>query len=144
MSARRCDKCRNWKTCPGLYIYFEPREIKWCWHQVIWLIRNKDCLDEYLYPPDPFAGEAAESGHSGVNVSKKTVENIKAELDLRLTATGRDGETLVHELTALGATWTNLSYAARTALIYSVGKRRRQKFGEWKSDREYYKTVKSR
>ncbi len=138
MSARLCNSCRDWRKCGGLYLYFEPNEIKWCWHQVIWLIRNHDYLSEYLYPPDPAISDAGDIRAPGVSVSRETIKNIKSEFELRLTATGRDGDTLYHDVRTLGATWETLAYAPKTALRYMCGKRKHQKFGEWKSDREYY------
>lgn len=143
MSFRLCDNCRSWRGCPG-YEFFEPREISFCFHQCVWLISVLDILEDGEYPPDPvptgYAGGDKPRFRSGGAFI--TAASLFAEIDWRLKRADGDGETLKHEVQQLGVTnYLNLSRAARNALSYVAGYKRKPKYGRWLANREYYRAL---
>ena len=46
-----CEKCSDWKNCPG-YEHFEPADIKPCPHQVRWILENYEDIDKGIWPVD--------------------------------------------------------------------------------------------
>jgi hypothetical protein len=99
--------------------------------------------EEHAWPPDP-----TPTGYVGMNkpqyrdeASFTTSVRIFGELKLRLELAGwklwGDGDTLKSEVLA-GLTITELSRAARNALGYIAGeKRKRQKYGRWLAKKNY-------
>ncbi len=141
MSYRRCDNCRTWKYCRG-YDWFQPFEIErnFCKLQVLFLIGIVETLEIGEYPPDPaptgYVGGNTGGFRSGARFQRPA--DLYSELTSRISRTGKDGDTLLHEVRHLGATLHNLSQAARNALGYCCGeKRKRQKYGIWLSRRKY-------
>jgi hypothetical protein len=140
MSLRRCLSCRNWKSCNG-YEWYAPTEIVFCFSQVIFLLIHLDILEVGEYPPDPTpTGYSALGGkpqfRSGGNFI--TAAGLFAEIDWRLRRADGDGDTLRHEVQKLGVTnYLALSRAARNALAYCAGYKRKRKYGLWLSQRQY-------
>lgn len=140
MSYRRCDKCRSWRNCRG-YSWYQPFEIEnnYCKVQFIYLIDILDTLGAGIYPPDPaYSGYTELIGKPIFGPKKHTANDIHAEVTARIDRTEDDGKTLVHEVKVLGAQLFNLSGAARNALNYCVGeKRKKLDYGIWLSQRRW-------
>jgi hypothetical protein len=64
-----------------------------------------------------------------------------AEITLRLARTGSDGETLVHEVQTFNAGYQYLSRAARDALSYVSGARRKGNYKHWLGNRKHRKML---
>jgi hypothetical protein len=147
MSLRRCLSCKRWVGCPG-FDWYEPREIVFCFPQVIFLIFHADILEIGEYPPDPTpTGYSALGGkpqfRSGGNFI--AAAGLFAEIDWRLRRADGDGDTLRHEVQKLGVTnYLALSRAARNALSYVAGwKRKPAKYGRWLANRAYYRALRA-
>lgn len=87
-----CKECRKkWADCPG-FEFYTPAEIRFCPHQVTWLIGQLALLRVGSRPSDQ-----KETGYTGSKgkVSQKayfeTPVSVAAELDWRLERCGLDG-----------------------------------------------------
>jgi hypothetical protein len=137
---RRCLACKDWRACPG-FEWYEPREIRWCFNQCLWVIQFMSILEIGEYPPDPtptgYVGFGSKPQfRSGGNFI--TAAGLFAEIDWRLRRADGDGDTLKHEVQKLGVmNYLALSRAARNALAYVAGYKRKRKYGLWLSQRQY-------
>jgi hypothetical protein len=52
MSLRRCHDCDDWSRCVG-YPYFTPGDIRFCYHQVLWLVSARESLKSMAWPGEP-------------------------------------------------------------------------------------------
>jgi hypothetical protein len=139
-----CDCCKN--PCPSIHTDYHPiNEIRFCRVQVLWLIEYIDILRDGNYPKQP-----KETGYVDSIIQRRPSQEagfvnaalVAAELDARLQATKKDGETLEHEVRVLGVdVYELLSPAARNALGYCSGwKRKRLKYSAWFKQGNYRRT----
>lgn len=127
MNYRPCP-CRSWGKCQGFDDYHLWHIIP-CKAQVVWLLAG-EC--EFV------RNEAPGSRRVLPHASFVPLADLRAEVDYRLDRTGRDGETLVHEVRVLGVRrFPALSQAARDAVNYIAGrKRKRMSYRRWIDQRE--------
>jgi len=125
--------CKDWGKCDGKdkkgeWFEFAVHNIIPCKVQVIWMLSGAD-----------FAVEGG-SGSQHILPHARFVPqcDLWAELEYRLGRTGRDGETLVHEVVMLHVSQLrDLSDVARDALNYVAGSRRkRTTYSRWLAQRE--------
>lgn len=125
-----CDECLKKCSYPNCS-YYPMSAIRYCRPQIFFLIENLDYLVDDIYPDDP-----QPSGYTKIDPSIRiqfketvTISNVKLiylDISTRLKRCGKDGETLIHEITKLHAFYYNdLSQAARDALNYISGFRRK-------------------
>ena len=128
MTWRPCP-CKSWGNCRGFDDY-ELTDIIPCRVQTIYLVKG---VVEFVSDDSP--GSRRIRPHA----SFVAVSDLIAEFEFRLSRTGRDGETLVHEVRELGVyEASKLSQAARDALGYIAGrKRKRRSYAQWLADRRY-------
>lgn len=126
MSYRPCS-CKNWGNCKGYEIYY-LNEIIPCKAQIIWLIKG-----DIEFDTDDSQGSRRVRPHA----SFVALSDLVAEFELRLGRTGRDGETLCHEIRNLNVyEYRNLSQAAKDAVNYISGiKRKRYLYSRWLAQR---------
>jgi hypothetical protein len=97
--------------------------------QVLWLCKAKIEFDQ-----DDSPGSHRVKPHA----SFVAFSDLMAEFDYRVIRTGRDGETLKHEVRELNVyQFQQLSQAARDAVNYIVGvKRKRMEYQKWLNQRQ--------
>ena len=133
MTWRPCP-CKRWGDCPG-YQDYQLSDIQLCRVQVIFLLKPEV---EFVTEDSP--GSRRIKPHA----SFTAVSDLWAELEYRLKATKRDGQTLQHEIGILGVyDYKSLSPAARDALNYISGNKRKfLKYNDWLSQRNRRNKVK--
>jgi hypothetical protein len=133
-----CITCQDYRDCSygvGKESY-SYAEIRWCPYQCIFIIQHREELlegnlpylnnDSYI-----FTGFRDEAYFT-------KPEEIIAELELRLKSTKRDGKTLIEEIDRGYITIELLSSAARDALMYIKGiRRKKQTYAQWLAGRKY-------
>jgi len=137
LTLRECPSCkiearenkngRNWGDCTG-YEGYELKDIIPCKAQVIYLLRS-----DY----EILGGNTPGSRHGRPNAAFVSISDLRAEFEARLSRTGRDGETLFHEVRNLGVfQYKDLSQAAKDAVNYICGsKRKRLLYSRWLAQR---------
>ena len=125
--------------------YYTPGMLWYCRPQMMCGIEWLDLLEEGDWPRDPKETGYNEAGHVQKSVSLKAkflpAANFFSEITDRLKSTGSSGETLVWELQHNTGEYNQLSPAARRALNYISGyRRRRQPFGRWLWEQDKKKT----
>ena len=68
-----CEKCSDWKSCPG-YESYQPADIKFCPHQVKWLLENYEEIEKGNWPSDGLVSYGDRRG-SGSSPHTIPVEN---------------------------------------------------------------------
>ena len=126
MSYRPCP-CKSWGDCKGYEIY-NLSDIQFCRAQILWLLKGDTEFDK-----DDSPGSRRVKPHATFVV----ISDLMAEFSFRLGKTGRDGETLVHEVERLNVyEYRQLSQAAKDALNYIAGgKRKRLLYSRWLAQR---------
>jgi hypothetical protein len=107
---------------------FNYSEIRWCPYQCIWIISKAETLrtGEWEILDDNIG--ARNTPHEGRFVN---AINVLAELEIRLAATGKDGEKLQEQVLE-GRTFSNISPRARSALMFVKGwRRKRISYSRW-------------
>jgi len=119
-----CLKCKMWKGCPGKE-WYHYGEVRWCVHQVVWLLQHKEILRSGRWSKD-FYGSDDSVGQRSVKTEASFVkpELVIAELEARLKMVGPQAELLITQIED-GRTLTNLSDGARAVLMYVKGFRRK-------------------
>lgn len=119
--------------------YYSPRDITFTREQMIWLIEHLDLLELGDWPP-----EGRETGYTGSQKSHshkapfETAAQIYVEVSYRLDRTGNDGETLVWEVQNGLNAYALLCPAAKKALNYISGwRRRKMKYRKWINQGRY-------
>jgi len=155
-----CRECRSYQDCPGKKWYSE-KEIRYCPHQVTWILQHLEELKCGLWPKEPLE-EVNPLPSLGMlpKVGKKDGGNahfgkaccVAADVESRLARTGRDGVILstyycqdykdVTELASkMGEPVDKIGHAIENALWYVSGWRRKlTDYSQWKASRKYNKT----
>ncbi len=129
--------------------WFSPRQITFSREQMVWLIENREILQEGKWPSEHIetgysGGKGKTVGHSApfetpiIHIAEVN-DRLDAitELEARLTAASFDGKLLVAEIES-GKTISELSFEARTALNYISGwKRKRMSLSDWRKKYRY-------
>lgn len=143
MSWRRCPQCRSWHKCKG-YDWFAPVDINFCRNQMIWLISHLLVLGNGVWPNNPdTTGYIEQPGYTAPGVRGsggfETPAGIAGEVGRRLKYTGKDGETLMHEIVVLQVErYEDLCKAARDAVNFIVGiKSKNMKYSDWLKQRKH-------
>jgi hypothetical protein len=136
-----CQGCRS-DACPGGDADYYPfAAVRFCRPQMLWLILNMEIIADGRWPPegkstgyiDPIVGNTGRKAEAGFT---RPVQ-IAAEVRWRLTRTRSDGETLYDEVSNGLEEYHQLSRAAKNALNYISGwRRRRQGYASWCADRK--------
>lgn len=129
-----CRNCKRPRDCPGKDFYTYP-DIRWCRHQVIWILQNAGTLHAGQWPQP--------QDNVGGNINIKTEANYTkcirtiAEVDDRLARAGIYGKLLRAQVEA-GREYGQLDHEAYMALIFVSGwDRRRQSFRAWGKQNRY-------
>lgn len=135
-----CQKCRQWKGCPGKD-WYDYRDIRWCPLQNIWILQNAASLDAGIYP-EQYKGHSRQLRAEGYFVRAKI---IIGELRQRLDRTPNKGELLITQVED-GRTLGSLSPGAYEILMYVKGRDQKlQDFYAWQRQRRYnYKMAQDR
>jgi len=132
-----CRHCKDFRECVPPE-WFNYAEIRFCVHQIMWVIRNAGVIGIGKWPDD-----SQGDNNSGSKVIKTEASFVKpililAEVESRLGRTGIHGKLLVAQIEA-GRELNTLDREARDALFYVQGwKQKRITFNEWKKARRYY------
>jgi len=135
MTKSPCMDCRDWRICnPADWFAFN--EVRFCSHQVLWLLKWGDYLRSGHWPPEPEKDENKTNKRSTEATFVKP-ELIIAEVSARLALTGVNGKLLVALVEAHpDVELQSLDRDARDALYYVSGwRRRRVSFGRWRRNR---------
>lgn len=151
MAEYDCQKCRQWKGCPGRwYSYTENGEkveeewyhfgeIRWCPRQDIWILQSAE-----IFRDGTWVTKHEESGES--KQLRPEAYFVKAgiaisELKARLDRTPNRGELLITQVED-GRTLETLSDGAYEILMYIKGKNRKSMdFHAWQRQRRYNRKV---
>ena len=122
-----------WGDCKG-YSQYALNEIVFCRPQILFLLKGDVEFDH-----DDAAGSRRVKPHA----SFVAVSDLWAEFDYRMVRTGRDGETLRHEVAILNVySVIRLSQSARDALNYVAGRKRKlDSYAHWLANRNHRKRV---
>jgi len=133
-----CRDCKDYRECIGKE-WFDFSEIRWCIHQVIWLLQFKETLLDGRWPQDPYGADNNTSSRTvKTEASFVKPELVIAELEARLDRCGIQAELLVTQVED-GRSLSNLSPGAREVLMYVKGlKRKDTDFKKWLRE-VYYK-----
>lgn len=131
-----CKTCKSYKGCPGKEFYFYS-EIRFCPHQILFIIEHSFTLLAGRWPPDPegsgYIDPGIKTGYKGEAYYVKPV-GILAEVEYRLKKCGVDGKLLKAEVLA----GLELSQESKSALHYCKGwRRKRMSYQRWLWDRRY-------
>ncbi len=146
---RLCPSCDRFirKTCSG-YEWYEPKEIRYCREQMVWLVGIMDLLEDGHYPLDPYVSGYVGGGFSGIRASApyELAEQLAGEVNMRLWTKGKTGEAgaqLLWDIYKLGITQYNqLSPLAQQAVRYISGSWQKvQNFSDWKAHQEKDKFI---
>ena len=131
-----CLKCKMWKACPGKE-WYDYGEIRWCPHQVIWILQNAGELEAGIYP-EQFKGQSRQLRAEAYFIKAKL---IIGEVKYRLNLTDNQGELLVTQVED-GRTLNSLSDGAYAILIYVKGWRRKSMdFNALQRQKKYRKMI---
>jgi len=127
-----CRRCKRWRDCPAPPDWFHYGEIRWCPHQVIWILQHAD-----IFRAGDWVSKHEESGES--RQLHPEAYFVKAgiaisEVEVRLRTTPNQGELLITQVED-GRTLETLSDGARAILMYVKGKnRKRIDFSRWQRE----------
>jgi hypothetical protein len=112
-------------------VYYKPLDIRFSRSQMMWLLVELPCLEEGSWPVNPHNTGYTEAENTGrVNTSTRapfeTAIQIYAEVTYRLSSTGKDGKTLYWEIQHGCEVYESLCPAAKQAINYMSGWRRRK------------------
>ena len=135
-----CRDCRDYKSCPGKP-WYHFGEIKWCTHQVIWIIKNSAILLAGNWPPNPdsssYIDPGIKTGYANEAYYTKPTA-ILGEVNRRLARTGLSGKLLRAEVLA----GLELSPESKDALGYaSRWWAKKMSFSAWRKQRKYHQKV---
>lgn len=121
-------------------LWWKPSDVKFTRDQVRWLIFMLPILKTGRWPRDPNQNTTDAFGKSQTVSFHAPFENpcmFAAEIEQRLERTGLSGKLLYYQLRN-DCTWVELEKAAKDALYYCCGWRRKSTpFTIWKSQRVY-------
>jgi len=162
-----CRECRRlrlrYQDCDGKDWYSE-RDIVYCPHQIIWVLRHLGELKAGFWPEKPLTeeqernylpgpGKVPSMGGIYGNASFERAICVAADVESRIDKTGRDGRTLrtfysqgyndVYELAhKLGDPPGRILISMWNALRYVRGWRvKKTPYKKWLADRDYYQKV---
>ena len=136
-----CEKCRTLEDKKACIVrdFYPPGLIKYCRNQIIWLIGEVLILDPGEWPMDGDDSESSRSQRSPFELASM----IRGELELRLSTTGRSGETLVWQIQENEITdYDSLAPTSKDALNYVTGRFKVTKFLDWLRQRDYRNKLK--
>ena len=132
-----CLKCKDYRKCSGNRVWYHYGEIRWCVHQVLWIIERSETLRLGNWPLNPdgssYTDPNIRTGYkSEAYYTKPAV--ILGEVEYRLDRTGKDGKLLWDEVKG----GLDLRPEAESALMYVKGWRReRLSYLNWQKQRDY-------
>ncbi|MBA7586841.1 hypothetical protein ES708_28847 [subsurface metagenome] len=131
-----CRKCKDYRGCLGKP-WFHYGEIRFCPHQVIFIIASEAVLSNGSWPANPDGPTSVDpkvrTGYKSEAYFVKPV-GIFAEVEYRRGRTGTDGKLLRAEVLA----GLELSQESKDALMYIKGwRRKRMSYRRWLRDRRY-------
>jgi len=135
MAEVECRDCRDFRKCIGKDFY-RYQDIKFCRHQVIWVIENLPFLCWPDIPSDDIVEKPLKKGKQSeayfVNAAV-----IKAEVMYRLKKTKTDGKLLKAQIKQ-GLQIMEMEPEAKMALYYCEGwSRRNGSYARWKEKKTY-------
>lgn len=134
-----CRHCKD-RDCIGKDFY-NFAEIRFCIHQIMWVIRNAGVIGIGKWPDDSNGDNNAGSKVIKTEASFVKPIIILAEVESRLKKTGIHGKLLVAQIEA-GREFNELDKEARDALFYVGGwRQKREGFNAWKKARKYHQKV---
>jgi hypothetical protein len=142
--SHNCDGCRHVCSHPNAD-YYEPKEIRFCRTQMLWLCAHLGFLEIGKWKSRESGYIDTERIFSNVPPARapwQTPIELAGEVRVRLKPTGEDGETLLAEA-LLTQEYSGLSQAARNALNYASGwKRREMYYAQWLAQGSYRRSQK--
>ncbi|MBA7654692.1 hypothetical protein ES703_62575 [subsurface metagenome] len=132
-----CRKCKDYRGCPGKP-WFHYGEIRYCPHQVCFIILSEALLSNGSWPANPDGTTSVDpkvrTGYKSEAYFVKSV-GILAEVNYRLKRCGTDGKLLRAEVLA----GLDLSQESKDALMYCKGNRRKSmSYQRWLRNRRYH------
>lgn len=90
-----CRKCPGYKKCVG-FLWYDYGDIRWCLHQIVFIIQNADDLRIGVWPDPPqYLVTDVVQRRISTQASFVGACSVLAEVEARLKRTGKDGEWLV-------------------------------------------------
>ena len=146
MSIRACHVKCDWDKCTG-YEYFVPADIKWCFHQVMWLVSARESILPtpgygYGWPQEP-SGYIDQPGKPSVKARAgfEGYSDVAVELEQRLakitvSGIGKEHLAILDKELLQGRKFNQLSDNARDVIMYLI-KQRNEAYKHWYFQRKY-------
>ena len=137
---KSCRTCKTSKDCDGRE-FFTYSEIRWCPHQILWLLEHAEILESGRWPLNPessgYIDSSIKTGYASEGYFVKPVEII-GEVNRRLTSTNltrkQYGEKFIIQV-ELGE---ELSEESKLILLYIRGwRQKRMSYSDWRKQRVY-------
>ena len=152
-----CLDCNRWQDCEGhtyevktdagtQYVsWYSYAEIRFCPHQIIWIVRNRETLLGGRWVADPVSSSYTDGNiQTGYQSEAGFVkpEIIIGEVEKRMKSLTRDARDAFMDAVDKEYEIENYSPTAKRVLMYLKGhKRKIVTFARWKSLKNSYKNV---
>jgi hypothetical protein len=136
-----CRHCKDFRECLGDIEWFHYGQIRFCPHQILWILRHSETLRDGDWPQDPINPGDDNPNSKIIKTEASFVKPILilAEVESRLKRTGIHGKLLVAQIEA-GRELNTLDREAMDALFYVQGwQQKRDSFTNWKRIRRWRK-----
>ena len=140
MSSRNCHDCEDWSKCRG-YQYFTPSDIRWCFHQVLFMVSARDCLATMRWP-DELSGyidqpsKPQPKNHANFeDTSMIAVPFGQRWHMVEVCRVGREHAMILDKELLQNRGWDQLSWDARQVVYYLL-KPRREIYALWLKGRK--------
>jgi len=131
-----CRHCRDWRMCVGKEVFLYS-EIRFCTHQMIWLITNLGMLEQGDWPDQ---ADDSSPGRISAEASFTKAVEMAAETKTRLDSLPKYARDHLRDLIDAGIEIDNMSYTPRMALYYISGQRKDMNFTKWCWQRRHRKS----
>jgi len=133
---RPCRECRNWRECVGKD-FFLYSEIRYCTHQMIWLIKNLEMLEQGEWPNEPDDNRSGTQVRTEASFTK--AGEMWAETKTRLESLPQYARDHLLDIIEADVPIDYMRYTPRMALYYISGRRKGISFSKWKWQIEHRK-----
>lgn len=134
----QCNVCKSWKDCPGPLPFYPPAAVRFCHHQVRWILENAMDFDAGRWPAEPSSAAADQGKRTRAfgAASFETPACVHAEISQRLARCGPDGVMALRVLAngwdattvgqLMGLRPDQVAHRIERVIFYCSGWRRRQ------------------
>lgn len=140
MSIRRCHDCDDWGKCSG-YGWYAPGDIRFCFHQILWLVSARDSMFSMAWPQEPSGyidqpSKPQPKSHAAFeDVSIVAVPFVKRWLMVECCRVGKRHTRLLEEELRQNRGFNQLSWEAQQ-IVYYLLKPRKEIYRLWLKGRK--------